>query len=250
VISVFLIVLPRPECFAYPAQLLPLRLEPVIVPVRQKIPLSRLSRHRGQEVNRRLSYIRCARLRPHIGALTRADRAGTGLTLAAWQDDIVCEDVLIAGDAIRGRVRVDIPRVGPARMGLLAQVDRQATVVPVEPCLDAIRRREDRRQNPEVVRQGRARAAGDHIVGVARLHARHPGGEDDRRCRSFARHLFRPIVANTEPVGLRRALLDCREVVVKARVRVDRIVGSKGERKLPARGVEIANPLHEESWKT
>jgi hypothetical protein len=31
---------------------------------------------------------------------------------------------------------------------------------------------------------------------------------------------------------------------------IDKIVGSKGERKLPALAVEIANPLHEELWKT
>ena len=88
--------------------------------------------------------------------------------LAVRQADIVGEDVLVVDDAVRRRERVDVARVGPDRVRIVALVDRQPAVVAVEPALVAVGWREDGRNDLEVIRRLRAGAAGQDVVGVAR----------------------------------------------------------------------------------
>src|SRR5439155_26620565 len=117
-------------------------------------------------------------------------------------------------------------RVRPERMRVYTHDDRQTAVVAVEPGLDPVRRREDRREHPEVVRRVGAPASGEHVVGVLRAYA----GLDARGERRAIRRAEleqaahgripltgdpgRAVVAGPDPVAVRRALVGGREVVV------------------------------------
>src|SRR5579884_2800709 len=61
--------------------------------------------------------------------LPLADLPWSHLPDAGREVDVVGEDVLVVGDAVRGRERVDVPRVGPDRVPVVALVDDEAAVV-------------------------------------------------------------------------------------------------------------------------
>src|SRR5947209_14980664 len=86
------------------------------------------------------------------------------------QVDASREDILVMAHAV-GWERVDATRIGPDRMRLGALVDRDAAVVAVEAGLDAVRRREHRRDAGELVWRLASGSARQDVVGIPRAHA-------------------------------------------------------------------------------
>src|SRR5690349_5825666 len=106
-------------------------------------------------------------------------------------------------------------------MSLLTTIDREAAVVAVEPALDSVRRREDRRDDLEGIRRVVRRASGEHVVGVGvsdgwlavgrrarvRRGRRRARREAACGCRVLVRDSLAAVVANAVPVALDRALV-------------------------------------------
>src|SRR2546423_6863125 len=123
---------------------------------------------------------RAARRRPFPKRYRRrsalADRPRLGLGLAVRQADVVGEDVLVVDHAVCRRIWVHVPGIGPDRVGVAPLVDRETAVVAVEARLGAVRRREHRRDDLEVVRRVAGGSAREDVVGVGEPGARTAGG--------------------------------------------------------------------------
>src|SRR2546425_5951195 len=104
-----------------------------------------------------------------VTASALADLACTEARLSGGQPGAGRENVLVVHDAVLW-IRIEVARVRPDRVRGGTRVDRQTAVVAVKAALDAVRRREDRREDPEVVGRPTAPTAGQHIVGVAGPH--------------------------------------------------------------------------------